>query len=76
MNYATVWHMATINADALDRAADRGSLEIGKRADVAIWSVPEHGMVIQRFGTNLIDTVVKNGVVVAKQGRALAMGAA
>lgn len=77
VNYATVWHMATINAaHALDRAADRGSLEIGKRADVAIWSVPEHGMVIQRFGTNLIDTVVKNGVVVAKQGRALAMGAA
>jgi imidazolonepropionase len=56
--------MATINAaHALDRAADRGSLEAGKRADVVVWRVPEHGMVINRFGTNLVDAVLKNGRV-------------
>lgn len=64
LGYAEIWHMATINAaHALDRGADRGSLETGKRADVVVWSVPEHGMVINRFGTNLVDAVVANGRV-------------
>lgn len=64
LGYAEIWHMATINAaHALDRAADRGSLEAGKRADVVVWRVPEHGMVINRFGTNLVDAVLKNGRV-------------
>jgi imidazolonepropionase len=65
LGYAEIWHMATINAaHALDRAADRGSLEPGKRADLVVWRVPEHGMVINRFGTNLVDAVVKDGRVV------------
>jgi imidazolonepropionase len=64
LGYSEIWHMATINAaHALDRGADRGSLERGKRADVVIWQVPEHGMVINRFGVNLVDTVVKDGRV-------------
>jgi imidazolonepropionase len=64
LGYAEIWHMVTINAaHALDRAADRGSLEAGKRADVVVWRVPEHDMVINRFGTNLADTVVKDGRV-------------
>ena len=62
LGYAEIWHMATINAaHALDRGADRGSLEAGKRADVLVWEVPEHGMVVNRFGTNLVATVVKDG---------------
>lgn len=44
--------------------ADRGSLEAGKRSDLVVWQVPEHGMVINRFGVNLVDAVVKNGRVV------------
>ena len=63
LSYAEIWHMATINAAAsLDRGQDRGSLEPGKRADLMIWKVPHHGMVINRFGTNLVDTVIKDGV--------------
>jgi len=62
LGYAEIWHMATINAaHALDRGADRGSLEVGKRADLVVWRVPEHGMVINRFGANLVDAVVKDG---------------
>ena len=49
-------------AASLDRGQDRGSLEPGKRADLMIWKVPHHGMVINRFGTNLVDTVIKDGV--------------
>jgi imidazolonepropionase len=70
IDYPTVWQMATLNAArALDRDRDRGSLEIGKRADLVIWSVAEHGLVIHRFGTNLVDTVMKDGIVVVESGR-------
>jgi imidazolonepropionase len=67
LSYAEIWHMATINgAHALDRGGDRGSIEAGKRADLLIWRVPEHGMVINRFGVNLVDSVIKDGKVVVK----------
>ena len=69
LGYAEIWHMSTINAAcALDRGDDRGSLEVGKRADVVVWKVPEHGMVINRFGVNLVDVVVKDGRVVVANG--------
>lgn len=67
LGYAEIWHMSTINAArALDRGDDRGSLEPGKRADLVIWRVPEHGMVINRFGVNLVETVIKSGRVVVE----------
>lgn len=70
LGYAEIWNMCTLNAArALDLAHDRGSLERGKRADVVIWDVPAHGLVINRFGINLVDTVVANGRVVVEQGR-------
>jgi imidazolonepropionase len=69
LSYAEIWLMSTINAaHALDRGQDRGSLEPGRRADLAIWRVREHGMVINRFGVNLVDTVVKDGRVVVEGG--------
>ena len=70
LGYAENWHMCTINAAAaLGRGADRGSLEPGKRADIVIWDVAEHGMVIHRFGVNLVDTLVCGGRVVVRGGR-------
>jgi len=70
LGYAEIWNMCTLNAArALDLAHDRGSLEPGKRADVVIWNVPAHGLAINRFGINLVDTVVANGRVVVEQGR-------
>lgn len=67
LSYAEVWLMSTINAaHALDRSHDRGSLEVGKRADVLLWDVPEHGMVVHRFGVNLVHMVVKDGRVVVR----------
>jgi imidazolonepropionase len=67
LSYAQVWHMATINAaKSLGRDHDRGSLEPGKIADLVVWQVPEHGMVLNRFGTNLVDTVIRAGEVVAR----------
>jgi len=69
LSYAEIWHMATINAAAaLGRGQDRGSLEPGKRADLVIWRVPAHGMVINRFGTNLVQAVIKDGRLVPVAG--------
>lgn len=58
LGYAEIWNMCTLNAArALDLAHDRGSLEPGKRADLVLWNVPSHGMVINRFGVNLVHRV-------------------
>lgn len=75
LGYAEIWQMCTLNAArALDLAGDRGSLEAGKRADVVLWNVPSHGMVINRFGVNLVGTVLAQGRIVVEEGRLLAAG--
>jgi imidazolonepropionase len=69
LSYAEIWNMCTINAAAsLRRTKDRGSLEPGKRADIIIWKVPEHGLVINRFGVNLVDKVIASGRTVVVDG--------
>ncbi len=81
LSYAEIWHMCTINAaKALALEDTVGSIEVGKRADLVVWQVAEHGQVVNRFGTNLVDTVLKDGRVVvtggdrAAAGRSLAPG--
>lgn len=72
LGYAEIWYMSTLNAAvSLNRGHDRGSLEVGKRADIALWRVPEHGMVIHRFGTNLVDRVLIGGRQIVERGRVL-----
>jgi imidazolonepropionase len=36
-------------------------LEVGKRADAVVLSVPNHKFLGYRFGVNLVDKVIKNG---------------
>jgi imidazolonepropionase len=56
---------ATINAAyAINRAAEIGSLETGKKADVTILDAPNHKFLGYRFGVNLVDKVIKNGRLV------------
>ena len=72
MSAAEIWHGVTLNAAAALRRGDRvGSIEVGKQADLVVWSVPSHRLVINRFGTNLVDTVVKRGRVVVHRGSRL-----
>jgi imidazolonepropionase len=55
----------TINAAfALGIADDLGSIEAGKQADLAIWSVPTHRQIPYWLGADLVRAVVKRGVVV------------
>ena len=55
---------ATINAAAaIRRQAEIGSLEPGKQADLLILDAPDYRHLGYRFGTNLVETVIKKGQV-------------
>ena len=55
---------ATINAAAaigMDKKI--GSLESGKQADLIVLDIPDYRHIGYRFGTNLVETVIKQGQV-------------
>ncbi len=55
---------ATINAAAAINKADTvGSLEPGKQADLLILDIPDYRHLGYRFGTNLVNTVIKKGQI-------------
>ena len=55
----------TINAAcALNRQDEIGSLEVGKKADLDVFDVPNHNFLPYHFGVNLVSKVIKNGKVV------------
>ncbi len=65
MTPAEVINAITINAaHALGRAAEIGSLEEGKKADIVIFDAPNYDYLAYRYGTNLVSKVIKNGQVV------------
>ncbi len=43
---------------------DRGTLEEGKIADIQIWDVPSYKHIAYHLGTNVVETVIKDGKVV------------
>jgi len=49
-------------AMALDLQHDRGSLTIGKRADIAIFDVAGYNELLYRMGSNLLTDVIVNGL--------------
>ena len=54
----------TINpACAINRGDRVGTIEPGKQADMVIWNAPDFEMVCYRFGSNLAERVIKNGVL-------------
>jgi len=55
---------STINgAYAINRGNEVGSLEIGKKADILVMDVPNHKLIPQYFGVNLVEKVIKNGKI-------------
>ena len=54
-------------AKALELEHDRGTLEPGKLADIQIWDTDTHEDVIYRLGTNIVDTVIKRGMIQYKR---------
>ncbi|MDR7238271.1 imidazolonepropionase [Neobacillus drentensis] len=53
-------------ARALD-LDDRGVVQAGKIADLQIWDVPTYKHIAYELGTNIVETVIKNGKVVVSQ---------
>ena len=54
----------TINAAAAIGRQERiGSIEVGKQADLLILSVEDYRHLAYRFGGNLVETVIKKGLV-------------
>lgn len=60
----------TINAAcAINREKEIGSLEVGKKADIVIFNSRNLDYLIYHFGVNAVQTVIKNGKVVVKEGK-------
>ncbi|MEH7335164.1 imidazolonepropionase [Neobacillus drentensis] len=53
-------------AKALD-LDDRGVIEEGKLADLQIWDVPTYKHIAYELGTNIVETVIKNGKIVVSR---------
>ena len=55
----------TLNAAAaIDMADHVGSVEAGKQGDLVIWDAPDLDYICYRFGSNLVQTVIKKGRLV------------
>ncbi len=57
----------TINsAAALDRVAEAGSIDPGKKADILILDYPSYKFLPYHVGVNIVKTVIKDGEIVQK----------
>ena len=64
---------STINAaHAIGKGGEIGSIEVGKKADLIVLDAPDYRFLGYRFGSNQVNTVVKNGKLVAREGRLVA----
>jgi imidazolonepropionase len=60
---------ATINAAAAIGLSDRvGSIDPGKQADLLILEAQDYRHLGYRFGTNLVNTVIKSGKIFPVEG--------
>lgn len=46
---------------------DRGVIQAGKLADLQIWDIPSYKHVAYELGTNIVETVIKDGKVVVSR---------
>lgn len=64
MTVAEAIAAATINAaHSLQRGEVTGSLEAGKKADILIMDMPSYRFLPYHFGSNNVETVIKNGEI-------------
>lgn len=69
MEVEEIINAVTINAaKALNRERLIGSIEIGKKADFAVFDATEYSEIIYNVGRNLVSHTIKNGEVIFKKG--------
>ena len=69
MTSAEALAAATINAaHSIGRSGDVGSLEVGKKADIAVFDAPNQKFFAYHYGVNLAEKVFKDGKLVAQKG--------
>ena len=65
---------STLNAAcSLGRGAELGTIEVGKRADLACLDLPNHRHLVYELGRNPVVCVVKDGRVVVERPRSAAI---
>ena len=70
LTQAQVLAAATINsAFAIGRGGQAGTLQDGALGDVVIWQVDDYRYLGYRFGSNLVNTVIKRGTIVYQEGK-------
>ena len=69
LTQAQVLAAATVNsAFAIGRGGQVGTLQEGAWGDVVIWQVDDYRYLGYRFGSNLVETVLKRGKIVYQEG--------
>ncbi|MCL2416231.1 MAG: imidazolonepropionase, partial [Defluviitaleaceae bacterium] len=64
MNPAQALCAATLNAAAaIGLSESKGSVEIGKDADIILWDCPDLDFLFYRYGNNQVHKVIKSGCV-------------
>jgi len=56
-------------ARALRREKELGSIELGKKADLVLFDIPDYRFLLQSLGVNLVSKVIKNGVLAVDKGK-------
>ncbi len=65
MKIEEIINAVTINAaKALNREKSVGSIEIGKKADFAVFDAKEYSEIIYNVGRNLLSHTIKNGEII------------
>ncbi len=66
---AEAFRAATYGSAQALTLKDRGVLGMGKIADILIFDTSDYRDVVYKFGRNLVDTVIKKGEVIVKEGK-------
>jgi len=56
-------------AKSMGRESDRGSLEVGKQADIAIFDIPNYRYLPYHFGVDHVEIVIKKGKMVFQKSK-------
>lgn len=65
-----IWNAVTINAAySIGRGDVAGQLAIGRNADVVIWDALNYMYIPYHYGVNHVNTVIKNGKIVAERSK-------